>query len=325
MSTNSKIDDSQEVDFSAVSKGIGRMLGRLNSFIYRCIRFAIRNSILLGILIVVGAALGTWLDSEQKGTYNTQIIVAPNFGSTDYLYSKIELLHSKIADGDTIFLKQIGIKNPDDLSEIRITPIIDIFKFVSSGSDQNFRLLELMSQDGDIKKIVTDNATSKNYPFHIIYLTTKGLTTRDKTIKPILDYLNDNVYYKQIQKEYLNNVKLKVEANAVMIAQIDALLKEYANESGTKSQSVYINENTQLNDVLKSKDELLREQGRQRIDLVGIDRIVKDISITANIKDEGSIVGKMKVVLPLLFIVIYLCVYSFRAFYRKQKLKHTTT
>src|SRR5690606_36135269 len=200
MSTNSKrIDDSQEVDLSAVSRSIGKMFGKLNGFIYRCIRFVIRNIVLLGILFVIGVGLGIWMDSNQKGVYKTQIIVQPNFGSVDYLYSKVDMIQSKIKDRDTVFLQGIGIDDPKDLTEIKISPVIDIFKFVNnSGSDYNYRLLELMAQNGDMKKIVSENSTSKNYPYHAITFSTKGKTNAEKTITPLLDYLNDNEFFKKI-------------------------------------------------------------------------------------------------------------------------------
>jgi hypothetical protein len=254
--------------------------------------------------------------------------VAPNFGSTDYLYSKIALIESRLKENDTVFLKAIGIQSPKDLVEIKIGPIIDIFKFVTnSGNDQNYRLIELMAQDGDIKKVSVDNTTSKNYPYHTISFVTRGKTTRAKTVDPLLKYLNDNAYFRQIQKEYLRNVDIKLKSNDIIIAQIDAVLNDVANASGDAQKGdkqVYINENSQLNDVIKTKDELVKEQGLQRLDLVGLDKIIKDNSVIINIKDADSLTGKMKVVLPALLIGLFLVIHFFRAFYRKQALKYST-
>jgi uncharacterized protein YneF (UPF0154 family) len=327
MSINSnRSDDSQELDLSAVSKGIGNMFRRLNSFIFDCISFVIRNIILLAIIFIIGAGLGFWMDSSQKRMYRHQIIVTPNFGSVDYLYSKIELIDSKIKENDTVFLKSIGIMSPKDLAEVKIDPIVDVFKFVNTTSnEQNYKMLELMAQDGDLKKIVTENTTSKNYPFHTITFSTRGMTTTEKTVKPLLEYLNNSVYFATLQKEYINNVEVKLKTNDIIIAQIDAVLGEFSRsaESGPKSDKlVYYNENTQLNDVIKSKDGLIREQGLLRVDRVNLSKIVKDSSTTINIKDKESVNGKMKVVLPLLFIFLFLVFFFFRAFYRSQKLKH---
>jgi hypothetical protein len=327
MSTNSnRTDDSQELDLSAISKGIGNIFRRLNSFIYDCISFVLRNIILLAVIFIIGAGLGFWMDYSQKRIYSHQVIVTPNFGSTDYLYSKIELINSKIKENDRAFLAKIGIVNPKNMVEIKISPIMDVFKFVNTTSnEQNYKMLELMAQDGDIKKVMMEPTTSKNYPYHTITFMTRGITTTNQTVKPLLAYLNDNAYFADLQKQHLNNVALKSKANDVIIAQIDAVLNEFsqASDSSPKSDKlVYYNENTQLNDVIKSKDELIREQGQHRIDIVNLDKIIKESSVIINIRDEDSLNGKMKVVLPILFISLFFVFFFFRAFYRSQKLKH---
>lgn len=318
-----KIDGNQDVDLLSVSKGIGNFFRNLNTFFYRCIRFMLRNALILGVLFIVGAGLGYWLDKIDDGTYETQMIVAPNFGSTDYLYAKVDQIDSKLKERDTAFLSKIGVKKPKNLTEIKIVPVVDVFKFVSnSGNETNYKLIELMAQDGDIKKIVADKTTSKNYPYHMISFTTKGETTSEMTVTPLLNYFNDNDHYKKIQKEYLFNVHEKLRANDTMIGQIDGILGELARGSANKTPSVYINETAQVNDVIKTKDELVKEQGLHRVDLIGLDKVIKDNSIIMNIKDESGLNGKMKIFLPLFFIFIFLCVFAFRAFYKSQSVKN---
>jgi hypothetical protein len=46
-----------------------------------------------------------YLDKTQK-KFDHQIIVTPNFKSTDYLYSKINLINSKIIERDIAFFKE---------------------------------------------------------------------------------------------------------------------------------------------------------------------------------------------------------------------------
>lgn len=322
----SKIDSNQDVDLLSVSKGIGNFFRNLNTFFYRSIRFILRNAVIMGVLLVVGAGLGYWLDKIDDGVYETQMIVSPNFGSTDYLYAKIDQIESKLKERDTAFLSKIGVKKPKNLTEIKIVPVVDVFRFVSnSGNETNYKLIELMAQDGDIKKIVTDKTTSKNYPLHMISFTTKGETTSEMTVTPLLNYFNDNEHYKKIQKEYLFNVQEKLRANDTMIGQIDGILDELGKGSAGNTPSVYINETSQVNDVIRTKDELVKEQGIHRVDLIGLDKIVKDNSIILNIKDNSGLNGKMKIFLPVFFIFIFLCIFAFRSFYRNQTLKNNPT
>jgi hypothetical protein len=322
--SNNNIGD-QEIDLATISKSISKAFQNLNRFIFNCIQFMLRNIIIVVILFIIGAGLGFYLDKIQK-VYDHRIIVTPNFGSTDYLYSKIELINSKIKENDTIFLKSIGIQKPSQIGEIKVKPIIDIYRFVSA-NEQNYKLLELMANDNDINKIVEENTTSKNYTFHVISFSTRKKTTDAETVQPILNYLNSNKYFRQVQKEFVNNIRIKMKANEVTIAQIDGILNEFARTaaagSGSKGDNlVYINENTQMNDVIKTKDELVKEQGDHRLDLVNLDKIIKENSSTINIQNKKSTNGKLNLILPFLFVFIFISIFLFRAFYRKQAEKY---
>lgn len=323
MSTASQNNDNQEIDLSEISKKIGGFFEDISTRIFKGILFLKRNILLIGILFVIGVVLGIYLDKSSK-SYDHQVIVTPNFGSTDYLYSKIELINSKIEEQDTLFLKNVlGLKEPKKFKRIVIEPINDVYKFIEN-REQNFEFIKLLAEDGDIKKIITEKVTSKNYPFHAISFSTSALISEKNTVEPILKYLNDSDYYSKIQKEYVNNIKVKIIENDSIISQINGFLNTLSN-TGNKSQSndnlVYINENTQLNDVIKTKDELVNDQGRRRIELINTDKIIKQISVTLNVKNIKSINGKLKLVLPFLFIFIFIGITIFRSFYRRQLAK----
>jgi hypothetical protein len=321
MSTNSnkKIED-QEIDLALISEKIGGFFQKLNTLLFKSIRFAVKNSIIIAILLVIGFGLGLFLDKTTK-TFNHQIIVQPNFNSTDYLYSKIDLLTSKIKEGDTVFLKSIGFDESIILTKIQVKPIIDIYKFINTSSEKNFELLKLMAEDGDIKKIVEEKATSKNYTYHMISFSTKSLISAKGAINPLLKFLNTSDFYTKIQKETVNNVYLKMKANEVIINQIDGFLDGFTSKinSSTKSNSlIYYNENTQLNDAIQTKDRLISEQGLLRIELVSLDKIIKESSNTINRENTKSINGKLNLILPLLFILIFISIHFFISFYKKQ-------
>ncbi len=317
--------DDKEINFSDLSKSVGSIFSRMNRFIFTSIQFFLKNIIILLILIIVGVGLGIYLDKTQK-VYDHQIIVSPNFGSVDYLYSSVDLINSKIRERDTVFLKSIGIAKPLKLIKIEIEPIVDVYKFVNrTGKEIDFQMLKLMAENGDMKKIVEDPTTSRNYTTHSITFTTKDKTTVDATIEPILKYINSNDYYKKLQQQTLSNVELKMQANVRTIAQIDGFLDELArtDASASRSSAIYVNENRQLNDVIETKDNLLQEQAYLRLELVGYDKIVKDNTIITNIENKSSTNGRMKIVLPLLLIFIFLLITFFISFYKSQKNRYT--
>lgn len=323
MSATPKNTDNQEIDLSLISKKIGNFFENISTAIFRGFLFFRRNILWVGILFIIGAGLGFYLDKTTK-VYDNEVIVSPNFGSIDYLYAKVDLISSKINDGDTLFLKEVvGIKQPKKLKKITVTPIADVYKFVNN-SDKNFEFVKLLAEDGDIKKIVNDNLTSKNYPYHLISFTTDNQTSNEKTVQSLLKYLNSSEYYSLIQKEYLNNVKIKMTENDSIISQINGLLNAFSsNKSGSQKSDklVYYNENSQLNEVIKTKDELIIEQGVNRITLVNFDKIIKDNSITLNIKNNKAVNGKMKLILPLLLIFLFVLFSYFKNYYKTQMAK----
>ena len=316
-------NDNQEIDLSQISKKIGGFFEGISNRFFRGILFVKRNLIVLSILVVVGVIAGYILDKKIK-QFDHQIIVLPNFGSTDYLYSKIELINSKIIEKDTVFLRDVvGIKDAKKIKKIKITPITDVYKFIENKAE-NFELIKLMAEDGDIKKIIQDQVTSKNYPYHSITFTTTKLTSNEKSVKPILDYLNNSEYYKAIQKQYLYNVNNKIQANDTVIAQIDRVLNSFSNtvNSNKNDKLVYYNENSQLNDVIKTKNDLIYEQGSNRLNLINLSEIIKENSSTINIKNTDALNGNLKYVLPLLLVFGFILLAYFKKFYSKQLLKN---
>jgi small nuclear ribonucleoprotein (snRNP)-like protein len=323
MSATPQNPDDQELDLSQISRKIGHFFEGISNRIFKGILFFKRNIVWIGILFVVGAGLGFYLDKNTK-IYDNQIIVSPNFGSTDDMYAKIELINSKIGEGDTIFLKNVvGVKEPKKLRGIEVSPITDVYKFVENKA-QNFELIKLMAEDGDIEKVIKESITSKNYPYHLIEFSTVDLTSNEATVKPILDYLNSSDYYKKIQKEFVNNVKVKMVENDSVIGQINGFLNTFnstVNGSQKSDKLVYYNENSQLDAVIKTKDLLVNEQGSHRLELVSLDKIVKDKSVTLNVKNNKKMNGKKKIILPFLFIFLFVSVNYFKSYYQKQLAK----
>jgi hypothetical protein len=323
MSSNSPLNsDNQEIDLTQIAQKVNGIYEGLLSKLFRFLLFVKNNLVLLAILFIVGASIGFYLDKKIK-TYNHQIIVSPNFGSTDYLYAKIDLIQSKINEGDTTYLKEIGILNTEKFRKIEIKPIIDVYKFIDNNKD-NFELIKLFAEDGNIDKVVENELTSKNYPFHLITFNTSKLTTEKETVVPMLNFLNDSEHFKKLQNEYLSNIQIKMKANDSTIAQIDGLMNQFKNRTNSNNSDklVYFNENTQLNDVLQTKEKLIGEQANLRINLVNLDKIVKDSSIVLNDKNTKGANGKMKIIIPFIFLLLFIVFKGMISFYKKQSIKN---
>lgn len=320
-STRNNYED-YEIDLSQISRKIGSFFEWISERIFSGLMFFVKNKIIASILLISGFVFGLYLDMTQK-KYEHQIIVTPNFGSNDYLYSKINLLNSKIKENDTIFLVENGFIDVKAIKDIEVKPIIDVYQF-TAGNPQNFELLKLMGEDGDLNKIMEDEITSKNYPFHQLLIYSSKKVTIDGLINPLLNYLNISDYFLKVQKERINITKVKMNENDSIIKQIDDVLNSFKKNLTNNERSsnlVYFNENTQLNDIIKTKNDLIAEQGSLRLDLIDYEKIIKDISIVTNIQNTKSINGKMKLIMPFVFIILFILSRLFVGFYRKQAAK----
>lgn len=319
MSTNSQ---EQEIDLGQLSKKIGDFFQKLIDSFFDFILFIKRNIIIIISLFVIGIVLGYFMDKKSK-QYDHEVVVLPNFNSVDYLYSKIKLINSKRKEGDTLFLKSIGIKEPKKLGLIEVEPVVDVYKFINQ-RESNFDLIKLMAEDGDFDKIIENETTAKNYPYHLIKIKTKKNFKKEDFIIPIMNYLEDSEYFSIVQKEMLSSLKMEIAANEETIIQINNILNEFNNTTGSNSKSdklIYYNENNQLNDVIKSKEEIIGKLTSNKISLINYQKTIKEVSSTINIKDTEGTNGKMKLILPFLFVFLFMIIVFVRKFYKKQMQK----
>ena len=312
--------EDQEIDLLQIPQKISDFFGSVSTSIFKGIQFFVRNKVLVLALILVGFGMGWYLETNKKA-YNSEIIVIPNFDSVDYLYAKIDLLQSKIVSEDTIFFKDVvGIKEPKNLTFIKIKSITDVYNFIKN-KPENYELIKLLAEDGDVNKVIEDNKTSKNYKYQKIIVTTNKKADEEKIIKPLMAYLNESNYYKKMQKVVYNNTNLKIRQNDSIIKQIDAILSNFSNASKYSNKSdklMYNNENSQINDLLKTKDFLLLEQGTKKIELIGYDKIIKESSVTLNVELAKFKDYSLKFSLPIFFIFLFIFLKGFNSFYKKQ-------
>jgi hypothetical protein len=327
--------DNQEIDLSQIFKKIGQSYQNFLTWIFKGFQFIIKNIIYFIILGVLGVVIGYFLDKGSK-TYNHEIYVNPNFGSTNLLYSKIDLLEAKIKERDTLFFKSIVVTNPKVIKLIEVEPVIDIYGFVNERTNtvanaqnsQNFELLKLLSESSDISKIIKDDVTGRNYSTHLIHIETKGAINKEKLINPLLNFLNNEEFFKTVQKEQIANIATKILKNEEVIKQIDVILDEFSSKTTSSQKNnklIYYNENTQLNEIINTKNVLISDNGNYKLQLISLSEIIKNQSIVLNVRDTTTIFLKMKFIVPVLFFLCFIIFTMMRSFYQTQLVKANLT
>lgn len=306
----------QELNLSDIKQRVNSAVDQVGWSVFRAMRFIRRNILALAGLFIVGVGLGIYLDLKSK-TYDNQVMVIPNFNSADYLYAQIDLLESKIKQGDTVFLKKAGFEHPKKLVSIKIEPVTDIFPMIQR-EESNIELFKLLAENGDIKKTIEDPTTSRNYRYHNITVVSRSKSSDENLLQPLLKFLNGNQYFTIIRDQYQKNIRTRIIENERTIAQINGVLNMFAtydNSVGKGSNMVYYN--NQLNDVIKSKDELVEQTGNLRIELESSNAVIKKSSRVLNLENRDSVSGKIKLILPLVLILLFILVKLTVRFYKK--------
>lgn len=314
----------QEVDLFYVKRKVKGYFSRVNDSFFDAILFIKRNIIILVVLLAGGIWWGSYEDDTVR-IYNQKVIAIPNFNSVDYLYGEIERINLKISEGDTDFLNKIGLKNYGNVAGIKIEPVIDIYEFIDDSksdkqTDKKFELFKLLSESGEMEKMLKDKPTSKNYKNHLITIITVGEATTQDAVAPLFDYLNSDPYFKEVQQQYKMSLEQTITANDSTIKQIDALMNSFSIAKSSPTLNYYV-DNTPLNDVLLVKEQLLRQQTQNRVKKINYEKIIKDASTQLNVRDKKGLHGKMKFIYPFLLILLFLGIYKFIKFYKKQSAK----
>ncbi len=331
MSTETNQD--QEIDLGVLLQRINKSISNLAFSLFKFFLFLRKNIITLVLLLVIGITFGYLIDQNSK-KYYSEIIVCPNFGSTEYMYSKVDLLSTKLKDKNQEFLQSIGVKTPEKIISIEVTPVIDIYSLINHNTQiatnaqntQNFEMMKLLAESSDINKVIEDKITSRNYPFHTIKIITNKTINNKDVVEPILKFLNNNAYFNVVQKTFFKNTEEKIKKNRETIQQIDVLLNEFSATSSNSTKNdklVYYNENTQLNDIILSKNRLVEETASQEIFRINYSKTIKDTALILNNLDRKGMSGKVKLILPVLLIFSFLFFQILKVFYQSQKKKLT--
>lgn len=312
MSTNSQ---DQEIDLGQIGTGIKNFFNGIVNSIFDFIFFVRKKIVIIGSLFVIGVVAAFILDPK---IYNHEISVIPNFGSNEYLYKKIEQLDTKLREKDEVFFEEIGIKNFKNIKKIEIEAYPAIYNFVNNkDQENNFELIKLMAEDGNIDKIMKDEITSKNYYHHKISIQTSGMFKKEEFVIPILKYLNTNPYFEIQQKVHQKNLADKIALNDSLIKQIDNLIVLLSSNNSTGTIS--ISEKNSIPELVEKKDKLILEKQYLLTNENIYDKIIKEESSIINIRDYKPLLLNNKILFPIILILLYMLFYSLSNIYNKQQ------
>lgn len=313
MSEQSKKMINEEIELSVFLRGFRNFGVHLLKLLFQALSFYRKYIIVVIVLVVGGAVGGYFMDGSFKKNYKNEIIVIPNFGSTEYLYSSIEMINSKLRTKDMEFFDNIKFSDARSIREISIEPVKDVYSLVTK-EKTNIDVFKLLAEKGDIAKITSELNTSQHFKFHKISIYKKGSSFGENGTKSLLAYLNKNEYYQEYGKVAMNNAKRKMVRNNEMIAQIDSLLSTFRKTGTSKEQGISINQNTQLNDLVLTKESLIQDNKKIELDLIDGSTTIREVSTINDIIEEKLIASKI-ISLPLLLLTLFSGAFFLRYLY----------
>ena len=325
MATNTTANN-KDIDFDQLSQKMRQYISKTGDKAFDAILFLKKYFIVVIILIIGGVAYGIY-SQKQMERYKHEIIVIPNFGSIDYLYSKVENLGKKT--GSPEFARTSGSADPENYLNFEVEPVVDLFNVINNplgdehDNDRSYQVFKILSENGDMDKILEEGPIARNYQYYKIIIATKKPGTKQQITDPILNHLNSNAYFGQIKEDYKHNLEMKIAANDSILHQIDEVFDDVATLS-SKPALMYYDE-SELYDVLRLKKRLINEQGLNRIMLKNYDKIIKERSVMLNKFDTGIIARSLKFVYPILFILVFAGIMNFISFYKRQSAKRRLT
>ena len=297
----------EEIDLFSLKEFITKAINKsiMNTFL-----FLKKNVYKLSLLLIIGLLLGAVVDYLFR-SYVAEVVVNSNFTTNDYLYSRVDQLNNHFIQNKN---KELPISNYKKFSRIEVEPIVDVYTFVNNMSpnalvnaqtSQNFEMLKLMAEKGDINKIIEDEITSKNYYFQKINIISKEKVD-EKDIKSIIKHLNKDTYFDSILHLNIENIKERIVKRDSTISQINKLIQSYSSSIASGNASVmFKNENSEVNSLINQKNELIQKIEQDKLSLISQNKIIKENTIVYNKINDKGIANKLKFLFPVLFIFLF--------------------
>jgi hypothetical protein len=318
---------SDEIDLGQLFQMIGRGFTNLFRFFLRLFVYLSRNIIKLGIIILLGLAIGFGLNLIVTKRLKTEVIVKPNLESKNYLYDVVDEIQANIKAADTAFFGEIGI-DIEDVRGLRISvePVEE--KGEETNIDDDIKYLELLEKfrgDDLIGDVVRTEILNKSTLNHRITFYYKKAATGKAIAGKLLDYINSNEYFNELVAIYRNNAQDRILQDQSLVVQIDGLVENYSDKLTSRELRgegrILLDEQEQLDipGLLNLKNSLIRDIERKKLEIQGQKEAIRVINFGKTQEVQKSFFGKSIVLVPLILIILFFLIDFYKYLNRKAR------
>ena len=330
---------SEEVDLGQLFKLIGNAFDRLFKFIggfftkifglfIGVLSHFFKRKIWYASVVIIGFAVGFFMDSTSDKTYGANMFIETNFNSARQVYENIQEFH-QLANKDKDFVelsKRLNITEEEakTLKGFYIQPDADENFIVEKYSGFYKKLDSISRLEMDYERF-KQSLSSYDFRIHKIGVATTNKKIYKSIEEAFIKEISRNIYLEEIVEVNLENLNRKDDALLVQIQKTDSLVKEYLsiriNESKKENltgsgTNLYMG-NAESGSLIVDESVIIEK----RLDLEAQRRMInKDkveqknvINVIANFPTNGYDISnwyeKKKFLIPLVLFVLTFSVF----------------
>lgn len=259
-------NEEQDVDlvpvFVWISKGVGNFFRGIGKFfiaighaVVLFLVFIQKNIIVIGGFVVLGAALGFYLNVENKTTYSVEARVQPNFKSTQNLKGKVHYFQSLVDQKNFKTLgKELGVKSnvAATLKSFSIKPFYNETELLNE-----YDKLVKASDTFTIKDFKFENFKEAkrdfDYEYQVIIASGTNTALLNRAIDSIIA-IKETTAIKALKAAKQESAAMKLELSKGQIRNIDSVIVASKaallvgnNGALGSSSNVFMTENSRQN------------------------------------------------------------------------------
>jgi len=311
---------SDEIDLGVVFEKIKSFFKSILIGIVQIFQFFWNHKFMLLGLLVVGLGIRYYLKSTTDSTYANQFLIRTNYKSTEYVYSEVSSINSKIETQDSIFLSKIFGEDYQRIKEVEVTPVIDVYGLVNESEENKETFKLLLGESGDLD-FLEEEVNINEYLTHKLHIYIKGEEGNERISRNLYNYLADNPFYIELKNSTIENLNEQLRENKLIRSQIDSIIIEQKGIFGYSSankNSISFTGSQDLKALLDQKKNLLKDDLEIKRQLSSEDDVLKIISFSYGIYDKEK--SSSYLIFPIAFIGFY-CLFFFFMYLRKSTLQ----
>jgi hypothetical protein len=318
MAENIPTQNAEEIDLGYLFEKIKSLFKSILIGIVSIIQFFWKHKFRLIGVGVLGIAIGLYLAKTAERIYVNELLIKPNYNSTQYVYDKVKAISYKITNSDSIYLQEVFGSNYKKVKNIEIEPIIDVYDLVKESEETKETFRTLFIENGDFS-FFEEDINKIAYSNHKIKLIIEGKEDNEKITSQFFEFLSVNPFYENQKNLVIQQVKKELEENKFILKQIDTVITSVQSNPtpSVSSQGISFTGSQEVFELLNRKQIIFNNNILLLEKIALEDEVIKLIDYNTAMLDRSYNFSYR--IVPVLFVLGYCLI--FFLLYLRRKLK----